>query len=65
MIDFLGNEVLAGDKIVYIVTKRTSYYLKEAVVERITTKNVVIDESHYRMGDKFIDLSALERKSKG
>lgn len=70
MKDFLGNEIVLGDNVVYLFYGKTSSDFRKGKVVKITEKMVLIEtklwyqKTTYKQPDKIIDISALERKAK-
>lgn len=57
--DFLGNDILPGEVVVYLTHYKTSSELKVGIVERVTDKTVTINGSR-RDGSKIISLNAVQ-----
>lgn len=57
--DFLGNDILPGEVVVYLNHHKTSSELKVGIVEKVTDKTVTINGSR-RDGSKIISLNAVQ-----
>lgn len=57
--DFLGNDILPGEVVVYLTHYKTSSELKVGIVEKVTDKTVTINGSR-RDGSKIISLNAVQ-----
>lgn len=57
--DFLGNDILPGEVVVYLNHYKTSSELKVGIVEKVTDKTVTINGSR-RDGSKVISLNAVQ-----
>lgn len=57
--DFLGNDILPGEVVVYLTHYKTSSELKVGIVEKVTNKTVTINGSR-RDGSKVISLNAVQ-----
>lgn len=57
--DFLGNDILPGEVVVYLTHYKTSSELKVGIVEKVTDKTVTINGNR-RDGSKVISLNAVQ-----
>ena len=57
--DFLGNDILPGEVVVYLNHYKTSSELKVGIVEKVTKKTATINGSR-RDGSKVISLNAVQ-----
>lgn len=57
--DFLGNDILPGEVVVYLNHYKTSSELKVGIVEKVTDKTVTINGSR-RDGSKVVSLNAVQ-----
>lgn len=57
--DFLGNDILPGEVVVYLNHYKTSSELKVGIVEKVTDKTVTINGNR-RDGSKVISLNAVQ-----
>lgn len=57
--DFLGNDILPGEVVVYLTHYKTSSELKVGIVEKVTDKTVTINGSR-RDGSKVVSLDAVQ-----
>ena len=57
--DFLGNDILPGEVVVYLNHYKTSSELKVGIVEKVTEKTATINGSR-REGSKVISLNAVQ-----
>lgn len=57
--DFLGNDILPGEVVVYLTHYKTSSELKVGIVEKVTDKTVTINGSR-RDGSKVVSLNAVQ-----
>ena len=57
--DFLGNDILPGEVVVYLTHYKTSSELKVGIVEKVTDKTVTIDGGR-RDGGKVVSLNAVQ-----
>ena len=57
--DFLGNDILPGEVVVYLNHYKTSSELKVGIVEKVTDKTATINGSR-RDGSKVVSLNAVQ-----
>ncbi len=57
--DFLGNDILPGEVVVYLTHYKTSSELKVGIVEKVTDKTVTINGGR-RDGSKVVSLNAVQ-----
>lgn len=57
--DFLGNDILPGEVVVYLTHYKTSSELKVGIVEKVTDKTVTINGDR-RDGSKVVSLNAVQ-----
>lgn len=57
--DFLRNDILPGEVVVYLNHYKTSSELKVGIVEKVTDKTVTINGNR-RDGSKVISLNAVQ-----
>lgn len=57
--DFLGNDILPGEVVVYLNHYKTSSELMVGIVEKVTKKTATINGSR-RDGSKVISLNAVQ-----